>query len=169
MDSPVGAKKRPDEHPLYHEKNVVAYPQTPEAVAPRLGLRPSDMPKVLVVQFMGNDRSRLRHEPSLSVDVATNNWPWMIATKRDIDLPGDGLGPRLEEMLRAYADSVGDRAPAVPAELLQAATRIDGSRAGIQHHDPADAVAGEEDEGDEQAGAGGAAVRVRGRPVRRGR
>ena len=74
----------------------------------------------------------------------------MIATKGDIDLPGDGLGARLEELLRAYGDSVGDRGPAVPAELLQAATRIDESRAGIQQHGPADAVAGVEDEGDGQ-------------------
>ena len=75
----------------------------------------------------------------------------MVATKGDIHLPGDGLGARLEELLRAYGDSVGDHGPAVPAELLQAATRIDESRAGIQQHGPADAVAGEEDAGDEQA------------------
>ena len=85
LDSPVGARTRRDEHPLYHEKNVVADPQTPDAVAPLLGLRPADLPKVLVVQFVGHDRSLLRHEPSLSIDVArlraalqwltANNWP----------------------------------------------------------------------------------------------
>ena len=60
----------------------------------------------------------------------------------------------MEELLRAYGDSVGDHGPAVPAELLQTATRIDESRVGIQQHGPADAVAGEEDEGDEQAPVG---------------
>ena len=60
LDSPVGARTRRDEHPLYHEKNVVAYPQTPDAVAPLLGLRPADLPKVLVVQLHGHPYPRAR-------------------------------------------------------------------------------------------------------------
>ena len=64
--------------------------------------------------------------------LTANNWPWLLATKEDVDLHGDNLGARLEELLRAYANSVGEHGPAVPAGLLQSAAQIDESRARIQ-------------------------------------
>ena len=70
LDSPVAARVRRDEQPLYHEKNVVAYPQDLDVVATFCGAPPADLARTLVVQFVGHDRSRLRCEPALCVDVA---------------------------------------------------------------------------------------------------
>ena len=78
------------EAPLYHQKNVVAYPQNPDAALRAMGLSPGDLAKTLLVQFIGEDRSFLRRESSLSVSVrklrcaflwlSVNTWPFMEAT-----------------------------------------------------------------------------------------
>ena len=153
LDTPAGAHMRRGEAPLYHEKNVVAYPQNPDAVLPVLGLAPKDLPKVLVVQFVGGDRSRLRHEPSLQVDIArlrtalvwltTNNLAWMEATKAERFEKGS-LGVHLDALLSEFRQSLEGDGPAVPAELLQAATQVDAAHVPLHQHGPADAVAGED-------------------------
>ena len=60
----------------------------------------------------------------------------------------------LEQLLEAYAQSVGEEGSAVPAELLQAAARIDEARAKVQQLGPSDAVASDEEDeltgGDEE-------------------
>ena len=91
LDSAGGARMRSNEAPSYHEKNVVAYPQCPDLVRTALGLLPSDLPKTLAVQFVGNDRSSLRRQAALCVSVqrlraafawlTANCWVWMEATK----------------------------------------------------------------------------------------
>ena len=63
------SRMRADEIPRYHQKNVVAYPQNPDTVLRAVSLRPDDLCKALVVQFVGDGRGRLRSEPSLSVSV----------------------------------------------------------------------------------------------------
>ena len=60
---------RAAEAPQYHERNVVAYPQNPDAVRAIVGLAPADLCGVLAVQFVGGDRGQLRREPSLMVSI----------------------------------------------------------------------------------------------------
>ena len=80
-----------DDTPMYHERNVVAYPQNLDVVQKLLGVSPQRLVEVLTVQFVGSDRARLRAEPQLSVSfrrlraafawLSCNSWPWMLATK----------------------------------------------------------------------------------------
>ena len=70
--------------------------------------------------------------------------PPVQATKDEAVLDRDHLGPRLEDLLRAYAASVGSAGSGVPAELLQSATQIPQSHAPISHKGPTDSVAGED-------------------------
>ena len=57
----------------------------------------------------------------------------------------------MEQLVQAYAASVGTSGPGVPAELLQGAVRIEEAKARIQHRGPSDAVASDEEE---EQGAG---------------
>jgi hypothetical protein len=144
-----------DEAPRCHERNVVAFPQSPDGVFRFLGLLPADLGRTLLVQFVGEDRSRLRHEPTLSVDVMrlrsafvwllSNSWLWMQATKNVTHAPQDSLGEHLEQLLAAYATSIGHDGVGVPAELIQGATRIAEAHAPIQQKGPADAVASDDE------------------------
>jgi hypothetical protein len=71
--------------PLYHEKNVIAYPQTQEYVKQVVGVTPLDLAKTLLVQFLGSDRAVVRRDPALQVSVrrlraamkwlSVNSWP----------------------------------------------------------------------------------------------
>ena len=143
------------EHLLYRDRNVVAYPQNPDAVAPLLGLRPQDLPKTLAVQFVEGARENLRKEPSSSVGVArlrvafhwltSNNWLWMLAKEQDLALPPGSPGTPLGALLRAYAASVGAEGWGVPAEVFDSATPTHASQSPIQRAGPSDALAGESD------------------------
>ena len=64
------ARTSRDEAPRCHERNVVAYPQNPDAVYKEVGLMPENLCATLLVQFVGGDHSRLRYEPTLTVDIA---------------------------------------------------------------------------------------------------
>ena len=57
------------EAPLYHQKNVVAYPQNPEAAIRAVGMSPVSLAKTVIVQFVGENREALRHEKDLRVSV----------------------------------------------------------------------------------------------------
>ena len=160
LDTPGGGRTRKDEIPRYHERNVIAYPQGSEVVQTLSGFHSKDLPSILSVQFVGGDRSRLRHQATLSVDVArlrtaftwltSNCWKWMELTKHDLVASDSGLGERLEHLLRAYQTSVGSEFAAVPAELIQAATKLDPSKAAVQQRGPSDAVAGQDLDGEEE-------------------
>ena len=156
------ARTSGDEVSRYHERNVVAFPQNPDGVYQAVALTPSDLARTLLVQFVGSDRSRLRYEPTLTVDVSRlraafawlvrHNWLWMQATKSEFigDPCVEGsLGERLEEILAAYKESVGGDGHGVPTELLQAASRVDPSHVGVHQPGPADSVAKEDGEDDE--------------------
>ena len=143
------------EAPKYHERNVVAFPQNPSAVQRIVGLMPDALSGVLAVQFVGGSRSDVRREPSLMVSVhrlraafgclLQNCWPWMEATKYDLEDVPEGVGTRVEELLAAYADSTGSHDGGVPSELVQGATSIPLEQAPLQQRGPADAVAGDHD------------------------
>ena len=55
--------------PQYHQKDVVAYRQSPDAALESLGLSPATLSKTLIVQFVGSDRRALRFHPDLQVSV----------------------------------------------------------------------------------------------------
>ena len=123
------------EAPLYHQKNVVAYPQNPDAALRALGLSPGNLAKTLLVQFVGEDRERLRAQPELSVSVeklrraflwlSVNSWPFMEQTKYHEQWQSGALAEPLEELLKSYAESVGSCTGGTPEELVLAASKID--------------------------------------------
>ena len=149
-----GSSMRPCEVPKYHSKNVVAYPQHLDAVLRTLGLRPVELAQTILVQFVGSDRGRLRHEPSLEVDLhrlrlafqwlLANSWLWMQATKTEV-VGVESLGYSLESLLQAYNGSIGS-SRGVPAELLQAAQEISAEHARVSQAGPADVNADDEDQ-----------------------
>ena len=163
VDSPAFARVRRAEAPLCHEKNVVAYPQNPDAVLPILGLSPQELPKVLVVQFVGGHRQSLQREPALQVDIArlraallwliSHNLGWMEATKEDA-LEEGALGGPLDRLISEFRKSLAGEGPAVPAELLQSAIEIDVKDASVHQLGPAEAVASDEEPEREASGDG---------------
>ena len=145
--------------PMYHERNVVAYPRNPDTVVLAVGLMPDDLCKALTVQFVGNSSDALRYEPSLMVSVdrlrrafswlSTNCWPWMEATKFSGVLGSSNLGDRLETLLRAYSVSLGGDSEGIPREIFRSAVAIPDSAATVQHAGPSDAVAADGDDEDD--------------------
>ena len=138
------------EAPKYHERNVVAYPQNPDAVRRLVGLLPAELCEVIAVQFVGGSRSDVLQEPTLMVSVTRlrrafvwllgNCWPWLHATKYERSKLPDDLGDRLESLLAAYRASTGCAKGGVPAELVQGATKIAAEQAPLQQSGPANAV-----------------------------
>ena len=151
MDKRSYAGTSASDAPRYHQKNVVAYPQNPDAALRTLGMSPKSLAKVLVVQFVGEGREALRSHPELSVSVvklrkafqwlAVNSWPFMEATKQHELWETGLLDESLEGLLHAYTDSVGATDGGVPSEILSAASRIAPEHAGIHAAGPADCVA----------------------------
>ena len=135
------AKTSASEAPLYHQKNVVAYPQDVDHALKTLGMDPRTLSKTVLVQFVGEGRQALHQEKDLRVSVlnlrrafkwlSENCWPFMETTK-DHQLWESGfLDPSIEDLLRAYEVSVGSASGGVPAELIQAATNIPASRISV--------------------------------------
>jgi len=135
------------EAPLYHQKNVVAYPQNPDAALRNLGVNPQTLAKTLLVQFVGGDRQLLRFHPDLQVSVqklqkaflwlSENSWPFMEATKTHSFEEGESMDTALRTLLQQYASSVGGDVGGVPAEILQGATQIPEDRASVVLRGPA--------------------------------
>ena len=100
------------EAPLYHQKNVVAYPQSPDAAIRAVGMSPTALAKTVVVQFVGENREALRHEKDLRVSavqlrraftwLSVNSWPFMEATKHHAMWETGSLDPALETLLQEY-------------------------------------------------------------------
>ena len=138
------------EAPLYHQKNVVAYPQNPDAAIRAVGMSPISLAKTIIVQFVGENREALRHEKDLRVSVvklrdaflwlSVNSWPFMEATKYHDSWESGALDPGLEALLKEYRQSVGSDTGGVPAELLQAAARIAPEHASVIVAGPAQCV-----------------------------
>jgi hypothetical protein len=154
---PEGAPHNRDANnfqPLYHEKNVIAYPQTQEYVKQVVGVTPLALVRTLFVQFYGTDRNVVRRDPALQVSVqrlraamrwlSVNSWQWMIATKSlGLGVAADGsieLGSQVEAFLHEYTMNVGSEEPGVPASLLQCAMPIESMHVPVHAAGPADAV-----------------------------
>ena len=67
LDRSSYARTSASEAPFYQHKNVVADPQSPDAALCALGMSPTNLAKMVVVQYVGEDRQRLRHDKDLSV------------------------------------------------------------------------------------------------------
>ena len=155
LDRASYARTRKKETPLYHQYNVVAYPQNPDAALTALGMAPHNLAKMLTVQFVGTDRQALRHEPDLCVSVkklrnafrwlSMNSWPFMEATKHHSLWETDVLDDSLEELLQAYVQSIGKDDPGVPKELIEGASRIMAEHAAVHAKGPANCTPSTED------------------------
>ena len=155
LDCSSYARTSKSEAPLYHQRNVVAYPQNPDAALTAVGMTPKNLARMLTVQFVGSDREALNHEPDLCVSVpklrkafhwlSLNSWPFMEATKQHAlwenpDVLDDGL----ESLLRKYELSIG-KVTGVPSELIQGASRIAAEHAKVCAAGPADCTPSSED------------------------
>ncbi len=159
LDRASYARTNALEAPLYHQRNVVAYPQNPDAALRALGMSPSNLARMLQVQFVGEDRTCIRSHPDLQVSVqnlraafrwlSLNSWPFMEATKHHDLWEGDKLDNGLEELLQQYVKSIGVVTGGVPAEILQGAARISAADARVSSSGPADCVAPECDQDEE--------------------
>ena len=135
------------EAPQYHQRNVVAYPQNPDAAIRCLGLIPTSLAKTLIVQDVGEDRRALRFHPDLQVSVeklrkaflwlSVNCWPFMESTKLHVCRGTEEASSALASLLRQYESSVGSVSGGVPAEILQAASQIPADRASVVLEGPA--------------------------------
>ena len=109
------ARTSASEAPLYHQKNVVAYPSKLDAALRvvgkhRLGLCPAELAKTMVVQFVGGDRQALRFQKDLQVSVrklraafawlSANSWPFLEAIREGGFLNDDALHGALETLLQ---------------------------------------------------------------------
>ena len=108
------ARTSTSEAPLYHQKNVVAYPQNLDAALRAvgkhgLGMCPATLAKTMIVQFVGGDRHALRFHPDLQVSVgklraafawlSANSWPFLEAIRTGGFLDDDSLNDALESLL----------------------------------------------------------------------
>ena len=137
-----------DETPRYHHRNVVAYPQSPDAALTAIGTSPSALAQTLIVQFVGGQADDVRNHPDLQVSVArlraafrwlcSKNWNYMDATRHHAACgDADVLEAPIEELLNAYATSVGGKL-GVPRELVDSATPVKAARASVLSEGPAD-------------------------------
>ena len=144
---------------LYHQRNVVAYPQDPDAALSALGMSPADLCRTLQVQFVGENRDSLRQHPDLQVSVvrlraafqwlSQNSWPFMDATRHHSLWETGALDDSLEGLLRDYERSVGADFGGVPAELIQGASRIASDHAHTLASGPADCTPADDSIGTE--------------------
>ena len=84
---------------------MVAFPQNPEAALRAVGITPQSLAKTLIVQYVGENREHLRHDPDLSVFVdklrrafawlSVNSWPFLYRSDDISCTLGDRSDPPL--------------------------------------------------------------------------
>ncbi|CAK0905228.1 unnamed protein product, partial [Prorocentrum cordatum] len=135
------------EAPTHHQKNVVAYPQSPETALTAIGMLPAALAQTMVIQFVGGTFDDLHRHPDLQVSVfrlraafrwlSLNNWMFMFATRHHEIWRSGTLHAALEALLSAYASSIGSSS-GVPREVLSAATAASAAKASVASEGPAD-------------------------------
>ena len=143
LDRSSYARTSASETPLYHQNNVVAYPQDPDGALRAVGLFPLALAKTVMVQFVGGRREQLRQEPELFVSVPklrdafrwllANCWPFIEGTKFHEVAEEGSLSLPLEELLAAYQVSACCPAGGVPAELVIGASPVDPKHGQSMH------------------------------------
>ena len=159
LDRSSYAQTRAQEAPLYHHRNVVAYPQNPDAALRTRDMSAASLASVLQVQFVGEDRARLRWDPDLQVSVeklrsaflwlSLNTWPFMEATKTHELWEANTLDKSFAELLDQSARSIGSTHGGVPSEIIQGAPRICAEHSQVSALGPADCVATDASKTDE--------------------
>ena len=86
LDRGSYARTSDAEAPRYHQNNVVAYPQNPDAALTALGMSPTSLSQMMQIQFVGENREGIRNHPDLQVSVkrlrdgfawlSVNSWPF---------------------------------------------------------------------------------------------
>ena len=145
------------EAPLYHQKNVVAYPQDPDTILACLGQSPAALASTIHVQFVGEGREGLRYHRDLQVSVerlrsafrwlSVNSWHFMNATRHHEYWDSEALDHQLEDLLALYEKSLGGNS--VPAEIIQGAARLDPRHSGVNAAGPADCLPRDDGEADD--------------------
>ncbi|CAK0897224.1 unnamed protein product, partial [Prorocentrum cordatum] len=97
------------ETPTYHQKNVVAYPQSPDTALTAIGMLPAALAQTMVIQFVGGTFDDLQRHPDLQVSVlrlraafrrlSLNNWMFMFATRHHEIWRSGTLHAALEALL----------------------------------------------------------------------
>ena len=151
------ARTDASEAPLFHQKNVVAYPQNPDARLRALRLSLANLAHTLHVHFVCGDLSFLRLHAEMQVSVENsrsailwftkNSWPFMVATKQHDAWKTCCLETNLVEQLRQNATSIGNLNGGVSADILQGISDIAHDFSKVALFGPADCVAADEDEG----------------------
>ena len=155
LNSASDARTSASEAPLYHHRNVVAFPQNVDKTLTSLGTSPGVLADHVLVQLVEEDREALRQHRDLSVSTrklwdaffwaSTHSWPFMEATKHhELWQHKDTLAPALEDLLRAYEASVGSSDGGTPQELLARAAQVDPEHATVHRAGPADCTAAED-------------------------
>ena len=151
-----------NEAPLYHQKNVVAYPQDPDTVLTCLGQSPVALASTVHVQFVGEGREGLRYHRDLQVSVerlrsafrwlSVNSWHFMYATWYHEYWDSEALDPQLEDLLGLYEKSLGGKTcSSAPAEIIQGAARLDPRHSGVNAAGPADCLPRDDGDDDDEA------------------
>jgi hypothetical protein len=154
------------EAPLYHQKNVVAYPQDPDTILTCLGQSPTALASTIHVQFVGEGREGLRYHQDLQVSVerlraafrwlSMNSWHFMNATRHHEYWDSEALDHQLEDLLGLYEKSLGGKTcNSVPAEIIQGAARLDPRHSGVNAAGPADCLPRDGGDADEDEAAQG--------------
>ena len=82
---------------MYHHRNVVAYPQSPEAALAAVGMVPAALAQTLLVQFVGEDSEALGRHPDIQVSVNRLRaaFGWLCKGRLSIaTYPGDSVQPK---------------------------------------------------------------------------
>jgi len=155
LDCASYARTNAAEAPLYHQKNVVAYPQNPDAALRHFGMSPAVLAEMVHVQFVGENRARLHGQQELWVSVkrlrrafrwlTLNSFPFMEQTKHHALWEGGQLDEGLENLLELYRRSVGSESGGVPAELFHGASQIDQRHGNVNVIGPADCIPGDDE------------------------
>ena len=134
--------------PEFVTGNAMAVPQYGEEFPQVLGVLPEELAQHVQVQFEG-DLQWIKKEDSVIVSVPilknafrwllTHNWHWILATANDsIDVSKDNYGPRLNALLRAYANELGGKSAGVPKSVVEVATPLDSQAAAQAQPGPAE-------------------------------
>ena len=85
------ARTADSDAPQYHQRNVVAFPQSPDAALTALGCTPDALAETLLLQYKGSDRELIRTQKELTVSVpklraaflwlSQHNWIFLWETR----------------------------------------------------------------------------------------
>ncbi len=155
LDRRAYAKTRKNDTPQYHQRNVCAFPQSPDAALTRLACDAEELADTLLLHYEGDNRQMLRTCDDVTVSVSKlraaflwlsrNNWNFLEATRDHPAWTPDALHPLLEKVLQTYVSTIPDGQSGVPTTLVDAASRLPPGNTSTTLPGPADCKPDEED------------------------